>query len=222
MSFCCTLLMLNDCSSQIMFVLLESLRKDSRIRLNYEGLANGLLVVAATKATLEEAAYTQPTDNYLFHNRDIWSQVPLNNISMVKEDHTEEGAEVQPKKQQVGSEYNWNHYVTVIPFGRNTTAGRAEIVESMATFFNSTVTEDNGYRFLRMFRRAEDRTRTPPRTVDGCFLEHDVIAFMSHEYPNESLVDLREYDDIVAKYFKNVEEGKEIMTRHHNDRHDTA
>jgi hypothetical protein len=58
--------------------------------LNHEDLVNGLLVVATTNATLEEATYIRPTDNYLFHNRDLWPQVPLNNVSAMKEDHTEE------------------------------------------------------------------------------------------------------------------------------------
>jgi hypothetical protein len=88
--------------------------------LNHEDLVNGLLVVATTNATLEEASYIYPTDNYLFHNRDLWPQVPLNNVSAMKEDHTED-AVVQPKKQQLGSENNWNDYVTVLPHGKNTT-----------------------------------------------------------------------------------------------------
>jgi hypothetical protein len=129
----------------------ETLRRDNRNRLVYEGLANGLLVVAPTKATIDEAAYIQPTDSYYFHHRDDWAQVPLNNIMMVKEDRTEPGDVPQPKKQQVGSEWNWNHYVTVLPPGSNTATGRLEVMGRMCANINSTITEDNGYRFIKSF-----------------------------------------------------------------------
>jgi hypothetical protein len=196
----------------------ETLRRDNRNRLVYEGLANGLLVVAPTKATIDEAAYIQPTDSYYFHHRDDWAQVPLNNIMMVKEDRTEPGDVPQPKKQQVGSEWNWNHYVTVLPPGSNTATGRLEVMGRMCANINSTITEDNGYRFIKEFRVAEDKTNDAHlRPVDAVFFETDVIGFLAADYRNETLIGLAAHDDIVAKYFENIEEGKAIMTRYHND-----
>jgi hypothetical protein len=146
------------------------IKKDTRNRLNYEALANGLVVVAATKPTVDEAAYTQPTDSHLFQHRLEWPNVPLNNIMIVKEENTPAGAEVQPKKQQEGSEWNWNHYVVLL-LKTNNAANRKELVQKMCDYFNNTVTEENGYRFPREFRVGEDRTSNPnPRPADAVFL----------------------------------------------------
>lgn len=182
-------------------------KKDGRNVVMFEGLQGGMMILYVKKGSKMEEAFITPTIDYLQQNGELMEEIGVNAILYRK---GADGKTEMPKGPK--STYSWKQLLMIVGEDNNTVAGRREAAKVVVEFFNKCVVDEElDYKFQTKTRLGTDETCDPPRSVDSCLLDSDVVALMKEAYPDVEMEELKDYNDIMETFWSDIEHGKEVV-----------
>ena len=181
-------------------------KKDKRNQLVVEGLQQGIIVAWIKKHNVDEEAFIGPDIRYLTDNMEVMENLGIGAI------FARRGIDGEtPMKQNPKSTYQWKQFVFLVGESGNTQENRSKLATNLAVHFNTNEHTIAEYKYPRKTKFLKDITREPPRSVDACFLDSDVLKLMSAAFPTWELDEIAVYDNIVSGFFTNMEHGKRMI-----------
>ena len=180
-------------------------RKDSRHLLFVEGMQEGIVVLYLKKANRDEEPYLRYDMDLLYNSPDKLEELGINCIV-----HRRGCNGDTAKPQGPASEYYWRQFLCIIGEEANTVDGRREQANTLIEYLNRNAVTPN-YQFPKKVRFGGDNTSEPMGRVDGVLRDADVLGVMVAAYPSTSVVEMATYDDIMDKFWNDIEYGKEVL-----------
>ena len=186
--------------------------KDKRDKVFVKGHIPGVANVFIESGTKADTEAFKVYDMNEFQARpEMLAELGLNAIVYRKGEDGE-----TPMKQSATSEYNWRQFITIIGEENNTVEGRRELANAFIAHLNSTATADN-YQFPKRVRFGGDLTASPLTAADDSILDADVLGLILAAYPDNTVEEMFEWDEIIGQFWSNVDHGKAVLEAHVND-----
>ena len=179
--------------------------QDNRNVVNVVGLQNGMCVAFVKKANKELEAHLPHDMRVLYSNQTIRDDIGINAILPRR---GVDGESEMP--QNPGSEYPWRQFLFILGEDNNTAAGRRAEVAGLINLLNENATNEN-YKYPKRAKFGQDLTTNPMQPASAVMLDQHVVGLLMPAYPNTTLAELKEDEDIVSSFFVDVEEGKAMI-----------
>jgi len=189
---------------------LKNMKKDNRHLVMVEGLQGGIVVAYFRKFNNDEEPFLGPYVKFLDDNPDVMENLE---IAAIRYRRGIDGR--SPMAQYPGTTWGWRQFIFVTGEDENTVEHREEIATRLLDHYNSKATTDL-FPYPRKAKFGDDLTSQPMRSVDAALLDRDVIGMMSAAYPDTALTDLRDYEDIMACFWEDIEAGGEVIENYVN------
>jgi len=183
--------------------------QQNKNRLHIEALDGGFLVSWFDNGSnVNIGAYCRPHFDLLFAHDEMKTSIGINDVVFRRgpDGNT-------PLPSNPNQTWNWHCMVSIIgECNIDNNAYKTLCADGIVGFFNDfTFFINKEYRYPRTSTFFRDHTVSPPRKISSVLLDHDVIALMKAAYPDHSLQDLLEYEDIVDMYWDNANHGRQVM-----------
>jgi hypothetical protein len=186
-------------------------KKDTRHQLFIEGLHNGIVVMYIKKHNVDEEPFLNHDYRLLSEDAQVKESLGVTAILSRK------GVDgITTMKQSSSSTYPWRQIVCIGGEESNTAAKRGRLASLLVGHLNNNATTEN-YRYPKRVKFGGDVTGVTFRPLDCCLLDSDVIGAMEAAYPETTLSDLSEFEDIMATFWSDLEHGNEAMDAFQDD-----
>ena len=181
---------------------------DSRYLWYVKGFRPGVIVHWLQKPTRVEEAFARKFFDDFRASPELLDECGFDLILNMK---GENGEDFCP--QAANSTWPWRLLVACVGNDDNTEEVRMEQANEGIQLYNRTATKDN-YKFPRQVRFCKDLTGAELEPLDTILLDKDVINLMQAAYPDMTLEQMLEDDDIMSDFWSNLERGAEAIRTH--------
>ena len=184
-------------------------QKDNRHILYVEGLKPGFIILWLKKHNKDEEPYLRE-DYKIFE--DHQEKLEELGIHVVLDCRGDNG--VTALQQGKNFSYKWKQFTAVVGEEDNTPETRKEIAKNLIAYLNVNLKNPVLYKFKYQVRFGGDLTYSPMRPLDAVMVDSDVIEFMNASYENFTLTQLTKHNEVMKKFWTNIEDGRNKMENH--------
>jgi hypothetical protein len=184
---------------------------NSSNKLFVEGFQNGVVLAYVQKAHNNEEAFLRYDYDLIKNSATVSANLSVNDIVQRK---GSDGTTSMPQKP--GSAYPFRAFTFVVGSEFQTAENRREFANGLVAFFNSHA-NTRYYQYPKKTRVAGDLTKSPLRAISAAVLDKVVIELIQLAYPDDTLNDIAQHDDIMESFWVDVTIGKSAMEEHEID-----
>ena len=181
--------------------------------LYYTGYKPGVMSMYLASGPNEDKDLFRLYDlNQLKGDKQKAEELNINNITYRK------GKDGNPMPQSpTNDKFAWQLYISILGEKDNTPEGRKKIAQGLMNEFNKNKTKKNypwGKNPPKKVILGEDLTAKSMEPCDIGMLDKDVLELILMAYDNYSPDEILEWDDIINKFWNDIDHGKEIIKKY--------
>ena len=177
-------------------------KKDTRSKMFFEYLACGIVIAYVTKPIETDEAFLVHDYKELTQNMDLKDRLKIITICARR------GADGYQLPSRTGSSYPFRQFVMgVFP---NTHSQAKKQVKDLLQYLNQSQVDSGMYKYPQRIKLMDDLTQNPVRAADSRLLDKEVVNMMVACY-GRKLEELRKYDEVMAEFWTDVENGKAFL-----------
>ena len=195
--------------------------KDKRNQLIVEGLQQGVVVMYMKKYNRNEEAFLAPDIHYLQENQEEMDKLGINAIVARR---GTDGKTPMPQKpdsstpNKPNKAFYWKQFIVILGEDNNTAENRAQVAKQLVNRLNNNELTAAEYTYPNKSKFLKDCTASPPRALDACLLDCDVLALMKAAYPDMDLKQLvTDYPEIIASFWSDKAIGTQVIDNDMDD-----
>jgi hypothetical protein len=184
---------------------MKNMKKDNRHWLIGEGHSAGIATMYFKKFNKDEEAYIGPWLKLLDDNPEMKEELGIDAILFRRGEDGNTALTQNPE-----TDYAWRIMVFVIGEDNNTVERREQLMNGVIAHFNLHANAPL-FRYPRKCRFGIDRTEDPMTSCGSALLNKDVIGLLLSAYSDNTLEDLKGYDEIMKAFWGSVEDGVQAI-----------
>ena len=184
-------------------------QKDNRHILYAEGLKPGFIILWLKKHNKDEEPYLREDYTIFEGQPDKLEELGIHVVLDCKGDDG-----ITPLQWGKNKDYKWKQFTAVVGEEDNTPQMCRKIANNLMTYLNANLKNPDMYKFKYQVRFGGNLTSSPMRPLDAVMLDTDVIEFMDAGYEDFTPSELTKHDEVMKKFWTNIEDGKNKIENH--------